>query len=349
MSVTITAFFNNKGGVGKTSLVFHLAWMYAHLGIRILAADLDPQANLTAGFFDDEKLEELWPDGEHPLTVYGALRPLIELDGPLAEPHVEEIDYNLALLPGDMLLSGFEDELSEDWPKALDGRIASFKILSAFRYLIQQAADTFGADLALIDVGPNLGAINRAAMIAADYIVVPLAPDLFSLQGLRNLGPTLVKWKEGWKDRLKRAPNGTGKLPDGRMQPLGYVVLQHSERLDRPVKAYKKWIERIPESYRDYVSKEPMTPDLKLTADPNCIALLKHYRSLVPMGREARKPIFDLRAADGALGGHIRAVQDAYRAYEKLALNIAERISLDVPRFGQMDLFRDDEKPYIVP
>ena len=44
------AFFNNKGGVGKTTLVYHLAWMYAELGFSVVAADLDPQANLSAVF-----------------------------------------------------------------------------------------------------------------------------------------------------------------------------------------------------------------------------------------------------------------------------------------------------------
>ena len=47
MTVRVLTFFNNKGGVGKTSLVFHLACMYAELGRRVLAVDLDPQANLT--------------------------------------------------------------------------------------------------------------------------------------------------------------------------------------------------------------------------------------------------------------------------------------------------------------
>jgi hypothetical protein len=66
---------------------------------------------------------------------------------------------------------------------------------------------------------------------------------------------------------------------------------------------------------------------MDLAADPNCIALLKHYRSLIPMGLEARKPVFDLKAADGALGGHMHAVRDAYSTFEKLAQEIAERIS----------------------
>ena len=56
------AFFNNKGGVGKTSLVYHLSWMYADLGLSVVAADLDPQANLTSMFLGDERLEQLWPD-----------------------------------------------------------------------------------------------------------------------------------------------------------------------------------------------------------------------------------------------------------------------------------------------
>jgi cellulose biosynthesis protein BcsQ len=59
MSVTVIAFFNNKGGVGKTSLVYHIACMFADRGLRVLAADLDPQANLSAAFLDEERLEAL--------------------------------------------------------------------------------------------------------------------------------------------------------------------------------------------------------------------------------------------------------------------------------------------------
>ena len=50
-------FFNNKGGVGKTTLVYHLAWMYAELGYSVVAADLNPQANLSAVFLDEHRLE----------------------------------------------------------------------------------------------------------------------------------------------------------------------------------------------------------------------------------------------------------------------------------------------------
>lgn len=58
------AFFNNKGGVGKTTLVYHLTWMLADRGERVLAVDLDPQANLTSMFLLEDALEDLWPKGE---------------------------------------------------------------------------------------------------------------------------------------------------------------------------------------------------------------------------------------------------------------------------------------------
>ena len=71
------AFFNNKGGVGKTTLVYHLAWMYAELGYSVVAVDLDPQANLTTVFLDEDRLEQLWPDGAHPDSILGAVSPIL--------------------------------------------------------------------------------------------------------------------------------------------------------------------------------------------------------------------------------------------------------------------------------
>ena len=67
------AFFNNKGGVGTTTLVYHLASMIADRGQTVLAVDLDPQANLTSMFLDQDELEEFWPSGEHSKTIFGAL------------------------------------------------------------------------------------------------------------------------------------------------------------------------------------------------------------------------------------------------------------------------------------
>ena len=316
------AFFNNKGGVGKTSLVYHLAWMFADRGVRTLAVDLDPQANLTSMFLSEERLEELWPDGEHPDTVYGAIRPILRGVGDIAEPHIERITDKLGLIPGDLGLSRFEDKLSDAWPRCQLGDESSFRTMTAFHRLVQHGVAR-GAQLVLIDVGPNLGAINRSALIASDQVCLPLAPDLFSLQGLKNLGPTVNEWREVWKELLKKAPADV-PMPKGAMQPIGYIVMQHGILNSRPVKAYQRWLDKIPYTYRESVLTEFSTSNVPaVNDDPYMLALLKHYRSLMPMAMEANKPIFFLKSADGAIGSHQEAVTSCYTDFKRLASKIA--------------------------
>ncbi|MEO6595269.1 MAG: ParA family protein [Planctomycetota bacterium] len=173
--------------------------------------------------------------------------------------------------------------------------------------------------MVLIDVGPNLGAINRAALIASEHVVIPLGPDLFSLQGLRNLGPQLREWRRVWTELRKKSPDRHLDLPAGQITPLGYVVMQHGMRVNRPPKAYQRWIERFPGAYRECVldETEPLPPSAE--RDPHCLAMLKHYRSLIPMAMEAKKPVFALNPADGAIGAHGQAVRSAYDDFLALA------------------------------
>jgi chromosome partitioning protein len=332
MSTAILTFFNNKGGVGKTSLVYHLSWMFADMGRRVLACDLDPQANLTAAFLDEDQLEALWegnnPDA--PSTIYRCIQPLTAV-GDLRAPELQSVTPNLALLPGDLALSGFEDQLSGEWSPSLGSTnlYRPFRVLSAFWQIAQLGAQQHSADLILVDVGPNLGAINRSALIASDFVVVPLGADLFSLQGLRNLGPTLRRWRGDWGKRVANWSVPAFDLPEGQMKPIGYVVQQHSVRLSRPVKAYDRWVNRIPAEYRKSILDESTIPaDLRISEDVHCLATLKHYRSLVPMGQEAHKPIFDLTVADGAIGSHALAVKDAYGDFRSLAGTILSHIAL---------------------
>ncbi len=325
------AFFNNKGGVGKTTLVYHMAWMLADLGINVVAADLDPQANLTSMFLQEERLEEIWPDGDHPLSIVGALKPLIEGTGDIKPPHVESITGQIGLVVGDLGLARVEDELSDQWPKCLDRKSRAFRVSSAFYRIVEQAAKQREADVILIDVGPNLGAINRAAVIAADYIAVPLAPDLYSLQGLRNLGPSLRSWREEWNERLHKAPDDVGSLPSGSTTPIGYIAMQHALRRDRPVIAYESWMNRIPTEYRRSVLSKFNEPQIKISEDVNCLAQLKHYRSLMPMSMEANKPMFYLKPADGAIGSHVQAVRSCYQDFQELAFRIAQRCAIELP------------------
>jgi chromosome partitioning protein len=334
MNTRVLTFFNNKGGVGKTSLIYHLAWTFAEMGKTVLIADLDPQANLTAAFLDEDEIERLWNDPQPGSTIFRAIKPLTGV-GDIAEPRLQRITSKLHLIPGDVELSGFEDTLSTEWPSSMgdNNLYRPMRILSAFWQVLQKGAAKISADIVLVDIGPNLGAINRSVLIATDYVVIPLGADLFSLQGLKNLGPTLRSWKNLWEKRLDNwKTSGDARehpdflLPQGAMQTLGYLCQQHSVRLDRPVKAYDKWIKRIPRVYRQAVLSEENPADILTENDPYCLATIKHYRSLIPMAQEHRKPIFKLSPADGAIGSHAGAVQDARKDFQQLAGTILSKI-----------------------
>ena len=337
MSCPVLTFFNNKGGVGKTSLVYHLAWMFAEQGKRVVCADIDPQANLTAAFLEEDAVADIWEGEEAGSTIYRCVAPLMEVND-LVSPQLQRLHGNLFLLPGDVALSAFEDTLSEAWPKSMGGDANLYRqvrILSAFWTIMQQAAEQTAADVILADIGPNLGAINRSVLIATDFVVIPLGADLYSLQGLKNLGPTLRSWRKDWAKRCANWEEEKNKnnpvaaallLPPGRMLPLGYLCQQYSVRLERPVKAYDKWVQRIPAVYRERVLGEEHPPHIRQEDDPCCLATIKHYRSLVPMGQEHRKPIFDLTSADGAIGSHANAVRAAREDFATLADTIWGRM-----------------------
>lgn len=339
------ALFNNKGGVGKTTLTYHLAHMFQRLGHRVLAVDLDPQSNLTSAFLDEDDLAILWAEPESPAwgseqlaligplprritretgTVAASVKPIMEGLGDVAFYEPVQIVDGLWLVPGDLELSAFEDRLSEAWPRCFVGDLAAIRTITAFHRIIDDAARKVNADIVLVDVGPNLGAINRAALLAADTVLMPLAADLFSLRGLRNLGPTLRTWRATWqKTVLPNVPSSI-PAPSGEMRPLGYVIMQPTMRLDRPVKAYERWLERIPAVFGTSVLDDESGTVPGRSYE---IATLRNYQSLMPLAHDARKPMFDLKAADGALGSTQTYVHKCHSEFRELAQRVLGRLN----------------------
>jgi cellulose biosynthesis protein BcsQ len=338
-SVTL---FNNKGGVGKTTLTYHLAHMFQRFGRRVLAVDLDPQANLTSAFLEEDDLSILWGEEESPAwgtsqpafafprritrdsgTVAQSLQPIMEGTGDVRFYSPTQILDGLWLVPGDLELSAFESRLSDAWPRSFTGDQSALRTSTAFYRIIVEAAKQVDAEIVLIDVGPNLGAINRAALLATETVLMPLAADLFSLRGLRNVGPALRRWREEWQSIvLPRMPAGI-PAPAGDMRPLGYVIMQPTMRLDRPVKAYQRRLDRIPHVFADSVLDEPGVADERRRE----IATLRNYGSLMSLAHDARKPMFDLKAADGALGSTQTYVQKCRAEFESLAENVLDRLA----------------------
>jgi cellulose biosynthesis protein BcsQ len=275
---------------------------------------------------DEERLETLWPDADHPQTLHGAVAPLFSGTGDVRPAHIELLSDRFGLLVGDLALSRIEDDLSTEWPRCLEGRERAFRVTTAFWRVIEAAAIQHDANVVLLDVGPNLGAINRSALVASTHVVVPVAPDLFSLQGLKNLGPTLRQWRDTWNQALPKAATALGPMPRGEMTTIGYVLMQHAERLGRPTKAYSKWNARLPPAYRESVLGQVSTNGA--LPDTNQIQRIKHYRSLMPMAMEARKPMFSLTSADGAIGAHQNNVRQCHDDFAELVQSITDRADL---------------------
>ena len=316
-------------------MVYHMAYMFSELGYRVLAADLDPQSNLTSMFLPIDRIAESLEENSG-LTIKDAIAPVVE--GERNQPvHVEKIEDKIGLLIGSLSLSMYEDNFSDAWLKCLNGDAYAFKVTSVIKTILDEAATTFNADFVLVDVGPNLGALNRTTLIAVDSVILPVASDLFSLQGIKNLGKTLVQWRKDWQKRIEEyRKDDVSLIPAGVMAPRGYVVMQYTAKDRRPVKAYLNFANRIPLFYRKYVSGEDYEEASKaVEADVHCLGLLKHYHSLAPMAMEANKPIFLLKPSDGAIGAHVQAVRRSYDDFDAVAKQIIKICKEEVVEFHQ--------------
>jgi cellulose biosynthesis protein BcsQ len=257
----IVALCSLDGEKDKSSLIFHLAWMYAERGVKVLALDLDPHCHLTRLFLPQARQEEIWSLGG-------------------GQAAIEAISSNLRLLPGSFRLADIGDEVN---PRALTDGWAS---------------------LVLIDPPSNLDGLTRAVLRIADHVVFPISPDLYSFQSLTVLGDAVSRW--------------------GDAKPAGYIVTNHTN-LD-----HQRWLGRIPAAYRRAVLKQPEGALLQPPReDPNCLMHLPAYRSLMPLAVEARKPVFELRPFDGALGAFVEAVLDSRKQFRQLTDRLSAAIGLE--------------------
>lgn len=162
----IVAFLNRKGGVGKTSSVFHLSGALAAAGFRVLVVDNDPQASLTQAFFGPDRTRNL-PLGE---TIY----PVLAGDRPSVEAIARPTDCpGVDILPGALSVDDLNlpvDKAAPDAPSLL--------------HLSNCLAAATGYDFILIDCPPNVAACSASALLAASSVVVPVMPEDPGAQGI---------------------------------------------------------------------------------------------------------------------------------------------------------------------
>jgi chromosome partitioning protein len=161
---TTICFINQKGGCGKSSSCFHLGGHYAKAGRSVLLVDADPQGSLSQGFFGSAAIEGL-PAGESLAAIFDDATALAPLVVPTAFPGLSVVRANAALG-------------RHNCPEPETFGMKQFALAS----LLEEAT---GYDLVLIDCPPNLYQCSWNALLAADFVVVPVPPEDFATQGLR--------------------------------------------------------------------------------------------------------------------------------------------------------------------
>ncbi|SHM15497.1 ParA family protein [Rhizobacter sp. OV335] len=318
-------FFNNKGGVGKTTLVANLAAQLAlNLNQRILVVDADPQCNLTQYVLTDNEFEGTYGGLSATGTIYDVIHPLSIGKGYSRDLPIRKVPkFGFDAIIGDPRLALKEDLLAQDWRDAKAGGTRGLRTTFLFSNLIDRAAEHY--DFIFFDMGPSLGAINRSILLSADHFVVPMSIDIFSLWAIKNIGQALGVWQTELANGIRFAEDPS-ELPRNRLKGrnlgfLGYVTQQHKEKsenkVSRVVEAYNAIKTKLPHAVASVLKSYFPSP----TFDPH-LGDIKHLASLAPKSQTLHTPMITVTLK----GSYTVTRSQARKIYESIAERFFENL-----------------------
>lgn len=341
------SFFNNKGGVGKTTLTGNVAAYIAHeLNKRVLVIDCDPQCNITQLILGDTKAIQLyWPakedkDTTRVKTILDVIQPILDGDATVNRA-VKPLDrrtnrFGADLLPGHPRFSMFEDPLSTAWTELPSGKAGGFRVSNWLRTFLASMQGSY--DIALIDVGPSLGSLNRSILLSCDYFVAPLGADAFSLLGVRNISRWMSSWIEYYKVSLEQSerlnPGTLQKFEIPRNIPIetgfvGYTLQQYiaksKEGQRRPTKAFERILADVPNEVEKFLKQFAIKK--QRNGNPH-LGDVPNLYSLIPLAQSVNAPIVSLKAKDGLVGNQFNQAASYKDIIGNLASSIARKIEL---------------------
>ncbi len=220
----VIAIANQKGGVGKTTTAINLSAALAKSGKKVLLIDLDPQGNSSLSFLDHKVIE---------FSIYDLLTDSNASPEDIIKP---TSIAGLDVMPSRINLAKFESKLIGEFD-------APFRLKDRIDGLIKSY------DYILIDTPPTLGLITVNALVASDYVLVPIQPSYFALEGTDDLLETVEKVKA---------------RPNPRLQVLGVVITL----LDKRTTLARDIQEQIRTVFGDKVFSTVISKSVRLEESP---------------------------------------------------------------------------------
>lgn len=339
------AVFNNKGGVGKTTLLCNLAAYLAQpMDKRVLVVDCDPQCNTTQLIMgEDFATSFYWDDAKKNdfSTIANILQPIQDGDSTVDTSSVPiprtRNRFSVDLIAGHPSLSFLEDKLSAAWGEVSAGEIGGYRKTNWARKLCNAHSDKY--DIALFDVGPSLGALNRSVLLGCDNFITPMGTDIFSILGIRNiskwLGEAISTYEHGVMRCKELTPDGMTKYAIPAKPSIvngfaGYTLNQYLTKSKGgkriATSRYEDIIKKVPgiiEHLRDGYGVPGLGhAEIKLGDVP-------HLYSLIPLAQTRATPIIDLSGPDGIVGSQYQMVESYKKIISEIAHNFSRNIGLD--------------------